>query len=255
MKFKVVNEMIAGETENFANNKRHTAPQLKNIDASLYPFVTKGSNPIQAYDGVSVLGVGSKQYLVPGASFFVSRQQVNLGDYGSNPSAFRTIPVTLTVPASGVVYLAVRLEYGFKGMTGFSKNLNDDAIDCATLSQTLVANHGAYEFSVSGSQNDSNTIQNYNAFKHIPGVAGLVLRKNSSEPVPGSLVTMKDASGLSIGTGITDADGFYMIPYRHKGREAAFQLRAITPPPSLQTATQTVKLKANKFERVDFVMP
>jgi hypothetical protein len=250
--------LVASNPGQFIYNVFYTGTPGQSVTLNVtvpYPFVTKGSNPIQAYNGVSVLGTGSKQYLVPGARFFASPQQVKLEDYGATPSAFRTIPVTLTVPSSGVVYLAVHLEYGFKGMTGFSKNFNDDAIDCATRDQMLVPNHGTYQFSVSGSQNDSTAIKNYNAFKHIPGVAGLVLRKNSSEPVPGTMVTMKNAWGLPVGMGITDEDGFYMIPYRHLGREATFQLRAITPPPNISTATQTTKLKANKFERVDFVMP
>ena len=32
---------LAGESANYTNNPRHTAPQLKNFDASLYPFVNR----------------------------------------------------------------------------------------------------------------------------------------------------------------------------------------------------------------------
>lgn len=40
--FQTVNEVLANESSDFANNPRHTARQLKNVDASLYPFVNKG---------------------------------------------------------------------------------------------------------------------------------------------------------------------------------------------------------------------
>ena len=39
--FKVVNAVLEKETANFAGNPRHTARQLKNVDASLYPFVNR----------------------------------------------------------------------------------------------------------------------------------------------------------------------------------------------------------------------
>lgn len=39
--FQTVNEVLKNETGDFANNTRHTAPQLKSVAASLYPFVNK----------------------------------------------------------------------------------------------------------------------------------------------------------------------------------------------------------------------
>lgn len=39
--FQTVNEVLANETGDFSSNPRHTARQLKNVDASLYPFVNK----------------------------------------------------------------------------------------------------------------------------------------------------------------------------------------------------------------------
>lgn len=41
-RFRSVNESLAKESANFKENPRHTAPQLKNVAASLYPFVRKG---------------------------------------------------------------------------------------------------------------------------------------------------------------------------------------------------------------------
>ena len=42
MKFETANAFLADMSGNFSSNDRHKAPQLKNVDASLYPFVTKG---------------------------------------------------------------------------------------------------------------------------------------------------------------------------------------------------------------------
>jgi len=39
---KNVQHQLAGETGNYKSNERHTAPQLKDVDASLYPFVRHG---------------------------------------------------------------------------------------------------------------------------------------------------------------------------------------------------------------------
>ncbi len=41
-RFRSVNESLAKESANFKENPRHTAPQLKNVAASLYPFVRQG---------------------------------------------------------------------------------------------------------------------------------------------------------------------------------------------------------------------
>jgi hypothetical protein len=42
MEFTKTQAQLAGMTENFKSNPRHSAPQLKSTDASLYPFVRQG---------------------------------------------------------------------------------------------------------------------------------------------------------------------------------------------------------------------
>jgi hypothetical protein len=42
MEFKRVNELLEGLTSDYANNPRHTAPRLRDVDSSLYPFVQEG---------------------------------------------------------------------------------------------------------------------------------------------------------------------------------------------------------------------
>jgi hypothetical protein len=42
-KFEAVNQVLEKETANYKDNPRHTAPPLKNISASLYPFIKTGT--------------------------------------------------------------------------------------------------------------------------------------------------------------------------------------------------------------------
>ncbi len=42
MQFAAVQKFLAGDTGDFNKNPRHTAPQLKDVNASLYPFVNRG---------------------------------------------------------------------------------------------------------------------------------------------------------------------------------------------------------------------
>src|SRR5262249_51663184 len=57
-KFEHVNHELAQESSNFKDDPRHTAPQLKSVAASLYPFVNKG--PIDVRDGHHDAGDYSK---------------------------------------------------------------------------------------------------------------------------------------------------------------------------------------------------
>ncbi len=65
-KFSSVNESLAKESANFKDNPRHTAPQLKNVAASLYPFVNHG--PVDVSGGHHDAGDYSK-YTINSASF------------------------------------------------------------------------------------------------------------------------------------------------------------------------------------------
>jgi len=220
-----------------------------------YPFVTQGANPIHAYDWVTVMGEDAQQCLAPGNEFFVSSQQVKLADYGNQPSESTTIPVTLTVPSSGVVYLTVHLDYGLKGLSGYTKNVSNDAVDCATGTNVLIPNYDNYWFAVSGAQSDITSIQSDNVFKRIPGVAGLVRDSAASDPVPGAVVTLVNARRVRVGSGVTDEDGFYLIAYKHTGKAATYYVSIVTPPPESYRATITTTLKANAMVQVDFWVP
>lgn len=220
-----------------------------------YPFVTQGANPIHAYDWVTVTGGNSQQCLAPGNAFFASSSRVGEANYGFPPAASTTIPVTLTVPPSGVVYLAISLNYGLKKTVGYMNNLYDDAVFCANPTRVLIPNHGSYNFSVSGAQTGSTSLQNDNSFKQIPGVAGLVQHAGTLAPVPGAVVVLANAWGLPVGFAVTDEDGFYKIVYRYTGKPATFHVFIATPPPAAYRATQATTLQANAFVQVNFLVP
>ena len=65
-KFQAANESLAKESANYKENPRHTAPQLKNVAASLYPFVQRG--PIDVTGGHHDAGDYSK-YTINSAAF------------------------------------------------------------------------------------------------------------------------------------------------------------------------------------------
>jgi hypothetical protein len=65
-KFASANESLAKESANYKDNPRHTAPQLKNVAASLYPFVNRG--PVDVRGGHHDAGDYSK-YTINSAGF------------------------------------------------------------------------------------------------------------------------------------------------------------------------------------------
>ena len=65
-KFDFVNQCLAKMTEDYKDNPRHTAPQLKNVGAALYPFVNKG--PVDVHGGHHDAGDYSK-YTINSAAF------------------------------------------------------------------------------------------------------------------------------------------------------------------------------------------
>ncbi len=65
-KFKSANNSLEKETANYKDNPRHTAPQLKNVAAGLYPFVNRG--PVDVRGGHHDAGDYSK-YTINSAAF------------------------------------------------------------------------------------------------------------------------------------------------------------------------------------------
>lgn len=177
--------LIASNPGQFLFNVFYLGDPGKEITLNLkvpYPFVTQGAKPIHAYDWVTVGSSDAHQCLLPGKEILASPQQIALTNYGALPNKFTTLPVTLKVPASGVVYLTVHLDYGLKKTTGYKMSASGDALECATGTKILVPNHNDYVFSVAGDFTGSASVKNYNDFKQNSGDRGLKLKNPNVKP-------------------------------------------------------------------------
>jgi hypothetical protein len=194
-------------------------------------FEFQGANPVHIYTAVSVVTAGGFACIVPDleTEIYVG-DELNLTD----------VPVL-----NDFLYITVHLDYALKGTTGYSMNLDGAAVDPANGTTVLIPNYGDYTFSVSGAQNDVQTIQNFNEFKKIPGIGGLVM--DGSNPVSGTAVELYGPGGTLLLTEFTDDDGWYMFEYKHKGASATYKVKL--PGYGL---VKFALLKANKFAEVNF---
>ena len=218
-----------------------------------YPFVTQSADPVHAYDWVTIVRNGDQQCLLPGNVFGVGSQQVRLADYGNPAGPSTAVRVTLTVPDSGAVFLTLHLDYGLKKTGGYTKNTADDAVDCPLGTPVRIPNHAEYSFMVAGAQSDIQTVRSFNVFKKNPGVAGQVVKSITDEPVVGAKVSLLNSKRKAILSAMTDEDGFYVLSYKHTGKEATFYVSIVAP--NGYKETKTVVLKANKLAQVDFRTP
>jgi hypothetical protein len=220
-----------------------------------YPWITQGAKPVEVYDGVTANTSGSQTCLVPGHKILAGSQQVTMSNYGSKPVmgvTTYTMNVTVTVPATGFVFLAVHLDYGLKGNTGYGQDVAGDATMCASTGTILIPNNQPYTFSVSGAASGSATVSSYNTFKKNPGVGGLAQSQSTTFSVPGSTVTLKDAKGAALVGGVTDQDGWYVLNYKATGKSSTYYV-TLTPPTGYGAAqTKSITLKANSYVEANF---
>lgn len=228
-----------------------------------YPFVTQGAVPIQVYSSVGFSGpcFVPMNNMTPGFAITAGRTltpsgaaQIVLTDYSSQASgSFVTVTITGQVPASGLVYVTIHLNYGLKGSIGYGKDANDNAIN-ATSSAVLIPNLQTYSFAQTASGTNgihlstTVTVENENVFKKDPGIAGLVRDQNGT-PVPGVVVQIYDSTGHLLATVFTDKDGWYMWSYKYTGKPTTFTVSL----PSFGQS-QSLALKSNGFAIANFTL-
>ncbi|HEY3412574.1 MAG TPA: hypothetical protein VGM51_05865 [Armatimonadota bacterium] len=134
-----------------------------------YPFVTQGANPIHAYDGVTITPTSTGECLTPGNGIPIKSVTpspiITLNSY--SPKAMGssvTLTAQVVVPASGFVYLNIHLDYGLKGMGGYSPDLSSNALQCGTSTVVPIPNGDHYLFGLSGDVTGSDQICNINQF-------------------------------------------------------------------------------------------
>ena len=234
-----------------------------------FPFVTQGAHPIQLYSSAGSRG----SCYVPGPSldgFTITTDGGNLSpagyavilrsDYGvQNLGNTTSVHVTGTVPASGLVYVTIHLDYGLKKVTGWQQASNfttlqgpdtnlDGTLDGLGGGPITIASPQPYEFSFDGGgSTHAFAPSSCNKFRKNRGVNGNTIAGATSNPVASVRVQFFGPTGTLIATTTTDRDGFYTITYKHTGKAANFTVKL----PDYGTQ-KTVTLKANGFARVNF---
>ena len=234
-----------------------------------YPFVTQGANPIQVHDGAhSSGGCYVPNPSLAGFTIATDGGHLSLGgypiilraDYGTRNLASTTrVTVTGTLPASGLVYVTIHLDYGLKKIEGWQSAPNgttaqgpdtdlNNVLDGLGDGPIFIASPQPYAFTFNGGGvTHTVTSSSCNAFKKNPGVNGNTLKLSSGNPVPGVRVQFYKPSGQLIASTITDSDGFYQFAYKATGKAASYTIKL--PDYGEQ---KTVTLKANGYARADF---
>jgi hypothetical protein len=228
-------KLPASNPGQFFYNVFYTGAEPASFDITLpEPFETQGAMPVHVYTDVSINDIDGFKCFVPDLD-----SEIYTGGLEGLSG--------LTDPG-GFLYVTVHVDYGLKGTTGYLPNLNNDALDAADEVTVLIPNFSDYIFSVSGSQNDSQTIQSSNNFKKIPGFGGLVT-DDVGNPVAGAPVRIT-LDGAWLGEATTDEDGWYMFVYKYLGKPADYTVMLLDTEQSDSGA-----LKANKFAEANFEVP
>jgi hypothetical protein len=207
-----------------------------------YPFVTQGATPVHVYDGVTPSTSGGKTCFAPGMEIANAKTLVALSDYGPSPvfgTAKKEITVDVPALSGGFAYINIHLDYGLKGTPGYMRNTNDAPPILYGQSYEFMDDAGGMA-----------TTQSENDFKKNPGVAGLVLKNGSADPVPNVTAKIYDSTNKLLGTVSTDNDGFYMWAYKYTGKAATFVVKL----PSYNLS-QSLTLKSNGFVVANFTVP
>jgi len=180
-------------------------------------------------------------------------------------AGYCTFTVDVTFPASGQVYLNLHLDHGLTGphvdacsdgladrydskpvSGGVDALENRDGADNGT-GDLAIPNCQEYEFAhacPTATCFGSDVVSSVNEFKGIAGVLGQIML--ADEAVSGQSLRLLNGKTV-VATGTTDADGFYLLNYKHKGKAANFTVEIVG-----SGLKQVVTLKANGYVAVDW---
>jgi len=218
-----------------------------------YPFITQGAVPIQEFGQVSFTSQGC---FIPSdhlSGFTATPNSITLSSYTPQAmGSFVTITVSGTVPSTGLVYVTIHLNYGFKGATGYL-DVSNNAVNTDTSKNVPQLQSYTFSFNtvVGVPQGDTQMIQSENVFKGCAkGFCGMVMDSQGT-PVSGATIQVYSSTGQLLGTVQTDQYGFYSIPYTLLGTDLATFTIAV-PAYNLQ---QTVTLAIDTFTVTNFTTP
>ena len=240
-----------------------------------YPFVTQegAGVPIQVHDGTGLTSSGCYSPNPSLSGFTIKtpamsptssagNQIITPEDYTTkNLGSYTTVTVSGKVPATGMAYVTIHLDYGLK-KTGSWKQPGTSTLNPVSnlsiadvLNQTgfgsgAVTIHGyeVYNFARTvGGDTATTKPSSYNEFKKFAGFLGFVTDKVTGKPIANGKITIYDPSNKLLTTQYTDADGYYMYAYKHTSKAATYTIKA----PAYGKST-AVTVKANGFAAVDF---
>jgi hypothetical protein len=243
-----------------------------------YPFITQegAGVPIQVHDGTSLTSSGcySPNPMLSGYTIATQAQTpvssagnqiITPEDYTTKQlGQYTTVTVSGKVPATGMAYVTIHLDYGLK-KTGswkqagtYTTNPVSGASIADVLNQTgfgsgavTIKGFQPYEFARTvGIDTATTTPSSYNEFKKFAGFLGFVTSKATGQPVGNSKVTIYDPTNKLLTTQYTDVDGYYMYAYKHTAKSATYTVKL----PAYNKST-AISVKANGFAPVDFEIP
>jgi hypothetical protein len=237
-----------------------------------YPFVTQGAQSVHVYSDVDYYSC-CDDYLclipmgeLPMDDIQVTGSPVLLGGSYNAFGQFAEIEVTVDVPESGLVYVTVHSDYGLKQSVNWIKDSTDPDHPIAKNygadgmpgggDDTVIPDLQSYVFSYSsGGDFIEPTIQSVNTFKKDPGFAGLVLGPDGS-PIADARILISCSDKLFV-TVTTDADGWYVYPYKYAGKPTTVTLRLMDYRYNCETGKSVVQvlMKSNTMIVVNFNVP
>jgi uncharacterized repeat protein (TIGR01451 family) len=240
-----------------------------------YPFVTQGAMPVHVSGGVlvhecpcgSICFEPTNELAAYGYTFTLADYTDTNGDgkigFGDTYSVH--VPAEL-----GFQYINIHLDYGLEKTDGWLKK-GDNAVSDGTGKNPApegltIVDNTAYTFNAYADSSlitdSTDTICNQNEYKQIRGFGGLVYYFDGTEYIPlaGAEVELVAQDGTVLETMTTDADGWYLSEYIHKGKTTTYTLRlkagtAPTGPYSQQTVTGIVVGGSVKFGEGSFWIP
>ncbi len=250
-----------------------------------YPYVTVGAMPVHVYDG-DVANAPDDDCFMPDEALDSFDTQISLEDWimggpnsdgvicdavcGPDGVGFCTFVVEATYPDSCQLYVNVHLDYGLKGphldanpcddgvtdryeaAAGSSPWMSSDAlVNDSDPSVVAITDCQDLEFShTDGTDAFSDIVQNLNQYKGLAGGFGRGHKSENGDGVEGAIVTLTLLSTNEVvAQGTTDEDGYYLLPYQHKGKRALY---LITLWGAGAPMDQLIELQANGWAEVNF---
>jgi hypothetical protein len=214
MKDPLTYRLTASNPGQFYYNVFYVGTPGETVDLTITipaPFVTQGAMPVHVYSSVSYSG----SCFVPSGEL-AAYPMIITGLSGD------TLELTdFEIPSSGLVYVTVHLDFGYKNKDTPSFT-PDGGLNAYIGTTKTIPNKNPYTFSYTDGGTHPATVSNVNEFKKIPGFGGVVT-DGSNNPLSGVTVTVK-VNGVT-STTTTNADGFYLINYK-TGKTQSYTISA-----------------------------